>query len=153
MASLNKVCLIGHLGKAPEVRSFNNGGKICTFSLATSETWRDKAGERKERTEWHNISIMVDGLIGVAEKYLHKGSKVYIEGQLQTRKWVSKGGEDHYATEVVLRPYNSTLIMLDGPKHGSTKPSSGRTKPGSEPEPDFSDDPIANNDMNDEVPF
>ena len=113
-ASLNKVQLIGHLGKDPEIRSFQNGGKAATLSLATSEGWKDKeTGERKERTEWHRISITNDGLVGVVEKYLKKGAKLYIEGQLETRKWTDKEGEEHYSTEVVLRPYAGELLMLD----------------------------------------
>jgi single stranded DNA-binding protein len=112
--SLNKVQLIGHLGKDPEIRSFQNGGKAASFSLATSESWKDKeTGERKERTEWHRISITNDGLVGVVEKYLKKGAKVYIEGQLETRKWTDKEGAERYSTEVVLRPYAGELLMLD----------------------------------------
>ena len=104
--SLNKVTLIGNLGKDPEIRSFQNGGRAASFSIATSETWKDKqTGERKERTEWHRISILNDGLVSVAEKYLKKGAKVYLEGQLETRKWTDKEGQDRYSTEVVLRPY------------------------------------------------
>jgi single-strand DNA-binding protein len=112
--SLNKVQLIGHLGKDPEIRSFQNGGKAASFSLATSESWKDKeTGERKERTEWHRISITNDGLVGVVEKYLKKGAKVYVEGQLETRKWTDKEGAERYSTEVVLRPYAGELLMLD----------------------------------------
>jgi single-strand DNA-binding protein len=112
--TLNKVQLIGHLGKDPEIRSFQNGGKAATLSLATSESWKDKeTGERKERTEWHRISITNDGLVGVVEKYLKKGAKVYVEGQLETRKWTDKEGEERYSTEVVLRPYAGELLMLD----------------------------------------
>lgn len=117
--SLNKVQLIGHLGRDPEVRSFQNGGKVCSLRIATSESWRDKqSGERKERTEWHSVSIMADGLVGIAEQYLRKGSKVYIEGQLETRKWQDQQGQDRYTTEVVLRPYNGQLILLDGRQNG-----------------------------------
>jgi single-strand DNA-binding protein len=113
-ASLNKVQLIGHLGKDPEIRSFQNGGKAASFSLATSESWKDKeTGERKERTEWHRISITNDGLVGVVEKYLKKGAKVYVEGQLETRKWTDKEGQERTSTEVVLRPYAGELLMLD----------------------------------------
>jgi single-strand DNA-binding protein len=118
--SLNKVTLIGNLGKDPEIRSFQNGGRAASFSIATSETWKDKqTGERKERTEWHRISILNDGLVSVAEKYLKKGAKVYLEGQLETRKWTDKEGQDRYSTEVVLRPYSGELIMLDGRKEGA----------------------------------
>lgn len=117
--SLNKVMLIGNLGKDPEVRTFQNGGKVCNFSIATSETWKDRnSGERQERTEWHNVAIFNEGLAGVAERYLKKGSKVYIEGQLQTRKWQDQNGNDRYTTEVVLRGPNSVMTMLDGAPGG-----------------------------------
>lgn len=113
--SLNKVQLIGHLGRDPEVRSFQNGGKVVNLNVATSESWRDKAsGERKERTEWHRVSITNEPLAKFAEQYLKKGSKVYLEGQLETRKWQDQSGADRFSTEVVLRPFHSTLISLDG---------------------------------------
>lgn len=113
--SVNKVILVGNLGQDPEVRSFQNGGKVCNISIATSENWRDKnTGERRERTEWHRVAIFSEGLVRVAEQYLRKGSKVYIEGQLETRKWQDQSGQDRYTTEVVLRGFNSTLTMLDG---------------------------------------
>jgi single-strand DNA-binding protein len=119
--SLNKATLIGHLGKDPEIRSFSNGGRAASFSIATSESWKDKeSGERKERTEWHRISILNEGLVTIAEKYLKKGSKVYIEGKLETRKWTDKDGQEKYTTEVVLRPYSGDLIMLDGRKDGES---------------------------------
>ncbi|MFO6463761.1 single-stranded DNA-binding protein [Jannaschia sp. KMU-145] len=113
--SVNKVIIIGNLGRDPEVRSFSNGGKVCNLRIATSESWRDKnSGERKERTEWHSVAIFSEPLVRVAEQYLKKGSKVYIEGQLETRKWQDQSGQDRYSTEVVLRPYRSELTMLDG---------------------------------------
>ena len=113
--SVNKCILIGNLGADPEVRSFQNGGRVCNLRIATSESWKDKnSGERKERTEWHSVSIMADGLVGIAEKYLRKGSKVYVEGQLQTRKWQDQSGADRYTTEVVLRPFGGVLTLLDG---------------------------------------
>ncbi|MEP2030006.1 MAG: single-stranded DNA-binding protein [Paracoccaceae bacterium] len=113
--SVNKVILIGNLGRDPEVRSFQNGGKVCNLRIATSETWKDKnTGERRERTEWHSVAIFNEGLVRVAEQYLKKGSKVYIEGQLQTRKWQDQSGADRYSTEVVLQGFGSTLTMLDG---------------------------------------
>ena len=116
--SVNKVIIVGNLGKDPEVRRFPNGGQVCNLTVATSENWRDKAtGERKERTEWHRVAIFNEGLCKVAEQYLRKGSKVYIEGQLQTRKY-EKNGADHYATEIVLQGFNSTLTMLDGRSEG-----------------------------------
>lgn len=112
--TLNKVELIGHLGKDPEIRSFQNGGKVASFTIATSESWKDKAsGDRKERTEWHRISILNEGLVTVAEKYLKKGSKVYIEGKLETRKWTDKDQQERYTTEIILRPYAGELILLD----------------------------------------
>ena len=118
--SLNKVILIGNVGKDPEIRAFPNGGKVASLTLATSESWKDKeSGERKERTEWHRISITNDGLVGVVEKYIKKGAKLYIEGQLETRKWTDKDGQEKYSTEIVLRPYSGELLMLDAKKDGS----------------------------------
>lgn len=117
--SLNKVMLIGNLGRDPEVRSFQNGGKVCNLRIATSETWKDRnTGERREKTEWHSVAIFNEGLVRVAEQYLRKGSKVYIEGQLQTRKWQDQSGQDRYSTEVVLQGFGSTLTMLDGRGEG-----------------------------------
>ncbi|MEP1587155.1 MAG: single-stranded DNA-binding protein [Tateyamaria sp.] len=113
--SVNKVILIGNLGRDPEVRTFQNGGKVCNLRIATSETWKDRnTGERKERTEWHSVAIFQEGLVRIAEQYLKKGSKVYIEGQLQTRKWQDQSGQDKYSTEVVLQGFGGTLTMLDG---------------------------------------
>jgi single-strand DNA-binding protein len=112
--SVNKVILIGNLGADPEVRSFPSGGRVCNLRLATSESWKDRdSGERRERTEWHRVTIYSDPLIRVAEQYLRKGSKIYVEGQLETRKWQDQSGQDRYSTEVVLRPYRSELTMLD----------------------------------------
>ncbi|RVT85437.1 single-stranded DNA-binding protein [Rhodobacteraceae bacterium CCMM004] len=117
--SVNKVILIGNLGRDPEVRSFQNGGKVCNLRIATSESWKDRnTGERRERTEWHSVAIFSEPLARVAEQYLRKGSKVYIEGQLETRKWQDQSGNDRYSTEVVLRPYRSELTMLDGRGEG-----------------------------------
>ncbi|WP_187430066.1 Single-stranded DNA-binding protein [Roseobacter fucihabitans] len=119
--SVNKVILIGNLGRDPEVRSFQNGGKVCNLRIATSETWKDRnSGERKERTEWHSVAIFQEGLVRIAEQYLRKGSKVYIEGQLQTRKWQDQSGQDRYSTEVVLQGYGGTLTMLDGRDGGGS---------------------------------
>ena len=124
--SLNKVMLIGNLGADPEIRSFQNGGKVANLRIATSETWKDRStGERQERTEWHTVAIFSEGLINVVENYLKKGSKVYVEGQLQTRKWQDQQGNDRYSTEVVLRGYNGTLTMLDGAGGGGGNRSSG----------------------------
>ena len=117
--SVNKVILVGNLGADPEVRSLPSGGKVVNLSVATSESWRDKnSGERKERTEWHRVVIFSEGLVRVAEQYLRKGAKVYIEGQLQTRKWQDQSGQDKYSTEVVLQGFNSNLTMLDGRGEG-----------------------------------
>ena len=117
---INKVIIVGNLGQDPEVRTFNNGGKVCNLRIATSESWKDKqSGERKEKTEWHTVAIFSDGLVGVAEKYLRKGSKVYIEGKLQTRKWQDQSGSDRYTTEIVLQGYDAKLEMLD------SRPGSG----------------------------
>jgi single-strand DNA-binding protein len=115
--SLNKAIVIGNLGKDPEIRSFQNGGRAASFSVATSESWKDKeTGERKERTEWHRVSVVNDGLVTVVEKYLRKGSKVYVEGRMETRKWTDRDGIERYTTEVVLRPFSGELVMLEGRK-------------------------------------
>ena len=112
--SVNKVILVGNLGRDPEVRTFSNGGKVCNLRIATSESWKDRnSGERKERTEWHSVAIFSEPLARIAEQYLRKGSKVYIEGQLETRKWQDQSGQDRYTTEVVLRPYSGNLTLLD----------------------------------------
>ena len=112
--SLNKVMLIGNLGADPEVRSFQNGGKVCNLRMATTERYKDRDGNQQEKTEWHSVAIFSEGLVNVAERYLRKGSKIYVEGQLQTRKWQDQSGNDRYSTEVVLRGFNGTLTMLDG---------------------------------------
>jgi single-strand DNA-binding protein len=117
--SVNKVILIGNLGRDPEVRSFQNGGKVVNLRIATSETWRDRnTGERKERTEWHSVAIFSEPLAKIAEQYLKKGSTVYIEGSLETRKWQDQSGQDKYTTEVVLRPYSGNLTLLGGRGEG-----------------------------------
>ena len=113
--SVNKVILVGNLGQDPEVRTFPSGGKVANLRIATSETWKDRnTGERKERTEWHTVAIYSEPLVRVAEQFLKKGSKVYVEGQLETRKWQDQSGNDRYSTEVALRPFRSELHMLDG---------------------------------------
>lgn len=115
MAGVNKVIIVGNLGRDPEVRSFANGGKVVNLNIATSETWRDKAsGERKERTEWHRVSILNEALGKIAEQYLKKGSTVYIEGQLETRKWQDQAGVEKFTTEIVLRPFRGELTLLGG---------------------------------------
>jgi single-strand DNA-binding protein len=117
--SVNKVILVGNLGRDPESRSFQNGGKVVELRIATSEQWKDRnSGERKERTEWHTVKVFSEGLANVAERFLRKGSKVYIEGALQTRKWQDQDGKDRYSTEIVLQGFNSVLTMLDGAPGG-----------------------------------
>ncbi|MET0239315.1 MAG: single-stranded DNA-binding protein [Sphingobium sp.] len=114
--SVNKVILVGNLGADPEVRSFQNGGKVANLRIATSEQWKDRnSGDRKEKTEWHTVAVFSEGLVGVVERFLRKGSKIYIEGKLQTRKWQDQSGADRYSTEVVLQGFDAKLVMLDGP--------------------------------------
>ena len=170
--SVNKVILVGNLGKDPESRSFANGGKVVSFSVATSENWKDKSsGDRKEKTEWHNVSIFSEGLARVAEQYLKKGSKVYLEGQLETRKWQDQSGNDRYTTDVVLRNFNSSMVLLDGREGGgggsgggsrggggygdefgggggSSFGGGGNARPQSRPQPAAFD-----TDLDDDVPF
>ena len=152
MSGVNKVIIVGNLGKDPEVRTFANGGKVCNFSVATSESWKDKqTGERKEKTEWHNITISGDGLVGVAERYLRKGSKVYLEGKLQTRKWTDQSGNDRYSTDVVISGFGGRMEMLDGPKSSD----SGQGAP-SHDNQDFAGgagNPAFDSDLDDDVPF
>ena len=117
--SVNKVILVGNLGRDPEVRTFSNGGKVVNLRIATSETWRDRqSGERKERTEWHSVAIFNENLAKIAEQYLRKGSKVYLEGQLETRKWQDQSGQERYTTEIVLRQFRGELTLLDGRGEG-----------------------------------
>ena len=117
--SVNKVILVGNLGADPEVKSFQNGGKVCNLRIATSESWKDRnTGDRQERTEWHTVAIFSEGLVGVAERFLRKGSKVYLEGQLRTRKWQDQSGNDRYSTEVVLQGPGAVMTMLDGAQGG-----------------------------------
>lgn len=124
--SVNKVIIVGNLGADPEVKSFQNGGRICNLRVATSENWNDRAtGERKERTEWHQIVLQSDGLVGVAERYLKKGSKVYIEGQLRTRKWQDQSGNDRYTTEISVGGFDGKLVMLDGAGGGGQRGGGG----------------------------
>lgn len=142
MSSVNKVVIIGNLGQDPEIKSFQSGGRIANLRVATSEAWKDKqTGERKERTEWHSVTIQTDGLVGVAERFLRKGSKVYLEGKLQTRKWQDQNGNDRYSTEVVLGGPQAQLVMLDG-KNGEDgwKERAERTGKQSYDEPSGFDD-------------
>lgn len=148
--SINKVILVGNLGKDPEVRATQDGREICNLTIATSDTWKDKnTGERKEKTEWHRVVIFNDNLVTVAKNYLKKGAKVYIEGQLQTRKWQDKEtGQDKYSTEVVLQGYNGNLTMLDkkerdGSESGYDAPASGG----------YQRSKVAEASLDDEIPF
>ena len=155
--SVNKVIIVGNLGRDPESKSFQNGGKVVNLRIATSQTWKDKqSGERKEKTEWHSVAIFNEGLANVAEKYLRKGSKVYIEGALQTRKWQDAQGQDKYSTEIVLQGFNSVLTMLDTANSGaaagggdrrSAPPSGGGGGGGGGFGNGFTDD------LDDDVPF
>lgn len=159
--SVNKVILVGNLGRDPEIKQLPSGSSIANLSVATSETWRDKAsGERKEKTEWHRVVVFNEGLVRICEQYLKKGSKVYLEGQLETRKWQDKDGNDKYSTEVVLRNFNAALTMLDG--RNDSAPAGGwdqdrapargagaKAKGGKGPQEDFS----RGGDFDDEIPF
>lgn len=150
--SLNKVMIIGNLGADPEVRTFQNGGKVCNLRIATSETWKDKnTGERRDKTEWHSVSIFADGLVRICEQYLKKGSKVFVEGSLQTRKWQDQSGADRYSTEVVLQGFNGTLTMLDS--RGTSSENFDRSE--NSIDMDSSPDTFSNdsNDIDDEIPF
>jgi single-strand DNA-binding protein len=140
--SANKAILVGNLGADPEIKSFQNGGRIANIRIATSESWKDKqSGERKTKTEWHSIAIMGEGLVGVAERFLRKGSKVYVEGQLRTRKWQDQSGNDRFSTEVVLQGPGAVLTMLDGPKSdGGSGQRSGYNKGDEGFIPGFDDD-------------
>jgi len=157
--SVNKVILVGNLGKDPEIRRTQDGRPIANLSVATSESWRDKAtGERKEKTEWHRVVIFSEGLAKIAEQYLKKGSKVYLEGALQTRKWTDKDGHDKYSTEVVLQGFNSTLTMLDtrgGGGAASSDSEFGSSGPSlrSERKPAMAGAGGKRDDMDDEIPF
>ncbi|PHQ97745.1 MAG: single-stranded DNA-binding protein [Marinosulfonomonas sp.] len=157
--SVNKVILIGNLGADPEVRTFQNGGKVCNLRIATSETWKDKnTGERREKTEWHTVAVFSEGLVRVCEQYLKKGSKIYLEGKLQTRKWQDQSGNDRYSTEVVLQGFGSTLTMLDGRSGGSGGGGGGGDymadqQAGGSSGGGFSGGGGAASDMDDEIPF
>ena len=154
--SVNKVILVGNLGAEPEVRTLPSGNKVVNLSVATSENWRDKnTGERKEKTEWHRVVIFSEGLVRVAEQYLKKGSKVYLEGQLQTRKWQDQSGQDKYSTEVVLQGFNSNLTMLDG-RGENGGDSAGFSSPPARSEgrrPSASAPAFESGGMDDDIPF
>ena len=163
MAGVNKVILVGNLGADPEARSLNNGGKVVNMRVATSENWKDRDGNRQERTEWHNVVIFNENLGRVAKSYLRKGSKVYLEGQLQTRKWQDQSGNDKYTTEVVLQRFRGELVLLDsreggsgggggrgafGDDFGGNDFGGGSSRPQSRPQPAAFD-----TDLDDDVPF
>ena len=158
MAGVNKVILVGNLGDDPESRSLNNGGEVVNLRVATSENWKDKDGNRQERTEWHRVVIFNENLGRVAKSYLRKGSKVYLEGQLQTRKWQDQSGADKYSTEVVLQRFRGELVLLDakgsgggsggfGDDGGGYESGGGSSRPQSRPQPAF------DSDLDDDVPF
>ena len=164
--SVNKVMLIGNLGADPEVRNFQNGGKVCNLRIATSETWKDRnTGERQERTHWHQVAIFNEGLVRIAEQYLKKGSKVYLEGQLETRKWQDQSGNDRYSTEVVLRGYGCALNLLDR-REGSGQSDGGYQSGGAGSQGGYPYNTVDNqntgggsaapnyaDDFNDDIPF
>lgn len=149
VGSINKVILVGNLGADPRVNTTQSGSKVVTLSVATSDSWKDKlSGERKERTEWHRVVVFNSQLADVAEKYLRKGSKVYVEGQLQTRKWEDANGQEKYTTEVVLQNFSSTLVMLDGRGEGGEMFSAPAAASGWD-----SSAPAASSDLDDDIPF
>ena len=148
--SVNKVILVGNLGADPEIRRMQDGRPVCNLRVATSDSWRDKnTGERREKTEWHRVVIWNEGLCKIAEQYLRKGSKVYLEGQLQTRKWQDQSGQDRYSTEVVLQGFNSALTMLDSRSGGSARDQGGE---GGDVAPSSSQS-FQSDDLDDEIPF
>lgn len=157
MSSVNKVILIGHLGRDPETRTFQNGGQVCNLRVATSESWKDKnTGERRERTEWHSVSILSEPLARIAAQYLRKGAKVYLEGQLETRKWQDQSGADRYSTEIVLRPFNGSLTLLDrreGAGQGGGNPGQYDRQDGGQAGQGQGGAAGARTDLDDEIPF
>jgi single-strand DNA-binding protein len=160
MSSVNRVILVGNLGKDPEIRHTQDGRPIANLSVATSESWKDKAtGERREKTEWHRVVIFNEGLCGVAEKYLKKGSKIYLEGSLQTRKYQDQSGQDKYSTEVVLQNFNSKLVMLDragdraGGDVGSDQDDPGASGPSTREKKPAMAGASAREDLDDAIPF
>lgn len=145
--SVNKVILVGNLGRDPEIRSMQNGGRVCNLSIATSESWKDRnSGERREKTEWHRVVVFNENLVRLCENYLKKGAKVYLEGQIETRKWQDQGGQERYTTEIVLRPYRGELTMLDG--RGGGEGMGGGGGGGFQAEDDRAPEPL-----DDDIPF
>ena len=152
--SVNKVILIGNLGREPEVRTMQNGGKVCNLSVATSERWKDRnSGEQQEKTEWHRVVVFDDRLVDVAERYLQKGSKVYLEGELQTRKWTDQSGQEKYTTEVVLRRFRGQLTMLDSRGSGAGAGSGYDSPQEYSPPQDAGPAPAGGSELDDEIPF
>ena len=152
--SLNKVMIIGNLGADPEIRSFQNGGKVANLRIATSEQWKDKnTGERQERTEWHTVAIFSEGLVNVCENYLKKGSKVFVEGKLSTRKYQAQDGSDRYSTEIVLRGFDGTLTMLDGPSGGQGGGQRSEPQGGTGGAGDWGGGAPNPDDLDDDIPF
>ncbi|MFG1399856.1 single-stranded DNA-binding protein [Roseixanthobacter pseudopolyaromaticivorans] len=151
--SVNKVIIIGHLGRDPDIRSFQSGGRVANISVATSESWRDKqSGERKERTEWHRVSVLNENLVGICERFLKKGTTVYIEGQIETRKY-EKDGREQYTTEVVLRPYRGELTILSGTSGADREAAADEAPSRSERAPVSAGSRPNRDDMDDEIPF
>ena len=154
MAGVNKVILVGNLGADPEARSLNSGGEVVNMRVATSESWKDRDGNRQERTEWHNVVIFNENLGRVAKSYLRKGSKVYLEGQIQTRKWTDKDGNDRYTTEVVLQRFRGELVLLDSRDSGGGRSDYGDQDFGDSPKPQSRPQPATfDTDLDDDVPF
>ena len=160
MAGVNKVILVGNLGADPEARSLNNGGEVVNMRVATSEQWKDRDGNRQERTEWHNVVIFNENLGRVAKSYLRKGSKVYLEGQIQTRKWQGQDGNDRYTTEIVLQRFRGELVLLDRSEGGggsrgdyADQDFGGSTSPGGGSRPQSKPQPAFDTDLDDDVPF
>lgn len=150
--SVNKAILIGNLGKDPDIRTMQSGDRVATLALATSESWKDKTtGEKKERTEWHRITVFNKGLVDICEKYLKKGAKIYIEGQLQTRKWTDQSNIDRYTTEVVLKPFNGEMHMLSGNRSGNEPPPPDSTESYNYGGQSHNSPPPDN--LDDEIPF
>ena len=152
--SINKVILVGNLGRDPEIRSTQDGREICNITIATSDSWKDKStGERKEKTEWHRVVIFNENLVNVAKNYLRKGAKVYIEGALQTRKWVDQAGAEKYSTEVVLQGFNGNLTMLDGKRDGDNSSAGGFSEPSYSAPAKAGSAPAGGQVLDDEIPF
>ncbi len=152
--SLNKVTLIGNLGRDPEIRNTNDGREIANFSLATSESWKDKSsGERREKTEWHRIVVFNEGLIRVVKEFVKKGTKLYIEGALQTRKWVDASGQEKYSTEVVLQNFNGTLILLDNRNNGDFSSNDSSSNSGGFKDSASENTSFDHSELDDEIPF